>query len=129
MCLNALGALVWREWVKSFEIRQECRPGAFVVMPNHWHGVIHILDTANAFPESDTKETFSSPSGHSVPAFMRGLKSSITSSARRELHWADGPVCQSRYWEHVVRNEADHDRIDAYIRNNPAHWQQDCFNR
>lgn len=96
-------------------------------MPNHWHGVIHILDPVDIFPEPDRKEAFSNPSGRSLPAMMRGLKSSITSCARQELDWSEGPVCQSRYWEHVIRNEAEYIRIDAYIRNNPPNWKKDCF--
>ena len=32
---------------------------------------------------------------------------------------------QRNYWEHVVRNETELDRIRAYIRNNPARWQSD----
>ncbi|RYD51729.1 MAG: hypothetical protein EOP52_05985 [Sphingobacteriales bacterium] len=89
--------------------------------------MIHILDPVDIFPEPDRKEAFSNPSGRSLPAMMRGLKSSITSCARQELDWSEGPVCQSRYWEHVIRNEAEYIRIDAYIRNNPPNWKKDCF--
>jgi hypothetical protein len=35
------------------------------------------------------------------------------------------PVWQRGYYDHIVRNEADLDRIRDYIANNPAHWALD----
>ncbi len=32
---------------------------------------------------------------------------------------------QRNYWEHIVRNDADLDRIREYIQNNPARWSED----
>jgi len=32
---------------------------------------------------------------------------------------------QRNYWEHIVRSEADLDRIREYIENNPARWEED----
>ncbi len=34
---------------------------------------------------------------------------------------------QRNYYEHIVRNEADLNRIQQYIKNNPALWQQDAL--
>src|SRR5438105_4388191 len=39
------------------------------------------------------------------------------------------PVWQRNYYEHVVRNEADLERIRDYIRANPAKWDEDPENR
>ncbi len=127
VCLNDLGALVWREWLNSFEMRPAFTAGAFIVMPNHWHGIVHILPTETLQPEAPHIEAFGRPAKASLTSFIRGLKSSITSGAQNELGWLDGPVCQGRYWDHVIRDEEDYRRIDAYIRQNPARWRNDCF--
>ncbi|MDO8311578.1 MAG: transposase [Sideroxyarcus sp.] len=37
----------------------------------------------------------------------------------------DGKLWQRNYWEHVVRDESELDRIRAYILNNPAQWESD----
>jgi REP element-mobilizing transposase RayT len=37
----------------------------------------------------------------------------------------DGPVWQRNYYEHIIRNQAEWDRIRAYIRDNPRRWQDD----
>lgn len=35
------------------------------------------------------------------------------------------PIWQRNYYEHIIRNEAEWERIRAYIRDNPRRWEQD----
>ncbi len=42
MMLNHHGEIVLKEWLKSAEIRKEIELDAFIVMPNHLHGIIVI---------------------------------------------------------------------------------------
>ena len=35
---------------------------------------------------------------------------------------------QTNYYEHIIRNDKDLDRIREYIINNPAHWEEDSLN-
>ena len=127
MCLNDLGALVWREWLRSAEIREEISAGAFIVMPNHWHGLVHFHRPPYAPYDPLRVEAFGKPTKGTLPGLMRGLKSAITSCATAELGWPGGPVCQSRHWEHVGRNADEYDRIEEYILCNPQRWEDDCF--
>jgi putative transposase len=48
MRFSALGEIVREEWLRSVEIRKEIRlfEDEFVVMPNHGHGIVWIVDTA-----------------------------------------------------------------------------------
>ena len=48
MQLNAFGRIVDSEWQKSAEIRTEIELGAYVIMPNHFHAIVHILDSDDA---------------------------------------------------------------------------------
>jgi putative transposase len=50
MHLNPLGQIVHDEWLRSMGIRQEIRlyEDEFVVMPNHLHGIVWIVDTVGA---------------------------------------------------------------------------------
>ena len=34
---------------------------------------------------------------------------------------------QRNYWEHIIRNETELQRIREYIHNNPARWQEDAL--
>jgi REP element-mobilizing transposase RayT len=47
MELNDLGKIVMQEWQKTAQLRPEIDLGAFVVMPNHFHGIIRIIDFAS----------------------------------------------------------------------------------
>ena len=42
--LNEYGRIVEDEWQKSSIIRREIELDAFVVMPNHIHGIVNIID-------------------------------------------------------------------------------------
>jgi putative transposase len=48
MRLNQLGELVQNEWQRTPQIRREIELGAFVVMPNHFHGIVVISADAPA---------------------------------------------------------------------------------
>jgi putative transposase len=39
-----------------------------------------------------------------------------------------GRLWQRNYWEHIIRNETELNRIREYIRNNPAQWREDRLN-
>ena len=58
---------------------------------------------------------------------MRSFKAATT----RELHLReliDGPVWQRNYWDRVVRNEDELNRIRQYIAYNPIAWEFDHEN-
>ncbi|NLG18149.1 MAG: transposase [Fibrobacter sp.] len=47
MFLNEFGKIVYDEWMKSFEIRRELIRDEFVVMPNHFHGIVRLVNGAS----------------------------------------------------------------------------------
>ncbi len=82
---------------------------AFVIMPNHLHGII-VIGGAKPCPLSE---------------IVRQLK---TFSARRinKIRGMQGiPVWQRNYYEHVIRDESDLNSLREYIVNNPMNWQLD----
>jgi len=117
MRLNELGAIVQREWCRLPRHYSTMDLDAFVVMPNHVHGVIFLKDSR----------------GKTVrrrPLFeiVRGFK---TWSARRingKRNSSGTPVWQRDYYEHIVRDEDDLNRIRHYIAGNPAKWEEDSEN-
>lgn len=62
------------------------------------------------------------PQSKNLGSVMRGFKSSVTMFALDNnivFHW------QPRYYDHIIRNYDDYERICTYIRNNPANWGND----
>jgi len=152
MVLNEYGCVVRDEWLKTAEFRAEIRAGEFVVMPNHFHGVVIIaepiigdirerairelpLRTPNPCVGAIHESPF-----HESPLPLRQQRRQMTLSkiigrfkmltAKRinEIRQLPGvPVWQRNYYEHVIRNEADYGQIAEYIADNPRRWEEDTL--
>lgn len=131
--LNAFGHVVADEWLFSAEIRQEIELGEFVVMPNHFHGIVAITDrernaegrgTARRAP---TVECFGKPVAGSLPTIVRSFKSAVTKRINEISQSPGVPVWQRSYYEHIIRDEADYARIAEYIADNPRRWAEDAL--
>jgi REP-associated tyrosine transposase len=48
MELNELGMIVQEEWLRTREIRQNVKLDSFVVMPNHFHGILIFHEIVGA---------------------------------------------------------------------------------
>lgn len=135
MRLTPFGRIVADEWRRTERVRDNVRLDAFVMMPNHVHGIIVITrrpDRCRGESQfAPTMREFRSPS-HTLGAIVRGFKGAATRRINR-LRGAPGePVWQRNYYEHIVRNWRDLERIRQYIAENPAHWHRDrnhpgCF--
>jgi len=136
MQMNALGKIVQEEWFQSIIIRHEIRlfENEFVVMPNHIHGIVWIdMGTVGAdavrpnvnMGEKD-KGAYHAPlhrKPKSLGSFVAGFKSAVTRRAGYELN--SGNIWQRNYFEHILRDPVDYERIAGYILDNPVNWNQD----
>jgi len=117
-------------------------------MLNHFHCIIEIIVGADSIsalessaPESDSisaqmdrRSTHdSAPTGptlsnviqtfkrHTTIKYIEMVKSGIVPPFDRRI-W------QRNYWEYIVRNEREFQRILEYIDNNPKNWHDDKLN-
>ena len=126
MCLNDAGkmlAMLWSDIPNRFLFVEI---DAFVVMPNHFHGIIVFPDTAGVGSDEMTKVP---PLGDVIAAF----KSIATVEYGHGVKTKSWPRFQQRLWQrnyydHVIRNVKDLDRIRRYIDENPARWAYDDEN-
>jgi len=95
----------------------------FIVMPNHIH-LILILNREGERPEP-TVSQFGQPVGGSVSVIIDQYKSSVkrwcNNNGHSNFEW------QTRFYDHIIRNEMSHQRIVEYIRQNPQKWDNDKF--
>ncbi len=68
------------------------------------------------------------PPPKSIGAFVAGFKSAATKRINQIRQTPGVPVWQRNYYEHVIRNEADYQRIADYIDQNPQRWAMDSLN-
>lgn len=139
MRLNEYGEIVVSEWIKSTELRLEIECGEFVVMPNHFHGVVHIVGAYGNTPVSrDEKKIANSRNKDVLPyaptspsrnlgAMVRGFKGAASRRINQIRNTPGAPVWQRNYYEHVIRDDADYNRIAEYVANNPQRWLEDSL--
>jgi putative transposase len=126
---NEWGRVVEEEWLKTADIRENVELDVFVVMPNHFHGILVLVDKCRGtVHRAPTLEQFSKPTSGSLPTIIRYFKSATTrriNDLRGTSHMA---LWQRNYYEHVIRNENDLGEIREYIVNNPLRWDLDSEN-
>jgi REP element-mobilizing transposase RayT len=93
----------------------------FVIMPNHMHGIVQIIDP----PALENSKT---PSRYSVSDIANGYKTFSAKKINLISECTGNPVWQSRFHDRIIRDEAELNRIRHYIRNNPRQWEIDeCY--
>jgi putative transposase len=114
--LTDIGRIVAEEWERTPSVRSNVELDAYVVMPDHVHGIIVITQRDEGAARSEATATLRSPE-RTIGAIVRGFKGAVV---RR----GGMPVWQRNYHEHIIRSEAALDRIRRYIVANPARWEE-----
>ncbi len=104
----------------------------FVIMPNHVQGIIIINNDKNGsvgvqHVEPGRLSNFQHVAPGSLGAIVRGFKSAVTRwfHANTQIK----TVWQRNFYDHVVRDESEMNRIRMYIRQNPINWEHDRQNQ
>jgi len=119
MKLNEVGEMIESEWLNLIDQFTNIKLYEYVVMPNHLHGIINIIEML-------------APK-HKKLGEMIGSFKSITTCKYvlnvKTLEWQPfkGKIWQRNYYEHIIRNEESYKRILEYILNNPAKWRKNKF--
>ena len=110
---------------------------AFVVMPNHVHGVLFLLPRAFSRAASHCVGAVHEPPYSDRPSRRRrSLLSKVVgywkmNTARRVNGIRGGPrrpLWQRGFYDRVIRNDLELYQIREYIRKNPANWDHDDEN-
>ncbi len=130
--LNRYGKIVHNCWYDLTNHYKNIKLDYFIIMPNHFHGILNIVG-AGFKPALGLKRAGLKRAGLK-PAPTTGLTEIIrafkTFSARyiNELRETTGiAVWQRNYYEHIIRDESELNKIREYIRYNPMKWQDDDY--
>lgn len=95
---------------------------AFVVMPNHIHGIIWIHERHSSTRGSSTTigETAS------VTSIVRWFKS-LTTNRWQKMQTSSPSLWQRNYHDHIIRAKTSLANITSYIIGNPLQWQTDEY--
>jgi REP element-mobilizing transposase RayT len=131
------GAIAQACWLEIPQYFPFVQLGAFVVMPNHVHGILVIAKPplASLPPPATTAAappaTAGGCAGDANPMLHDNLSRIVrwykgrTSFEARKI-WADF-AWQPRFHDHIIRNASAYQNITNYIFTNPALWQEDQF--
>ena len=132
MTRSPIGDIANSLWFEMPDHLADVQLGAFVIMPNHVHGIVEIMPNGRFVhlpkpkPIDDGTIKFVSeisPMAGSLSQMIRSFKSAVTREARLKGHdfaW------QKSFHDHVIK-PGEEDRITNYILNNPKTWEEDGF--
>ncbi len=114
--LTSYGKIANKHLVNMSDFYENIKIDKFVIMPNHIHLLVQILETENS----------NGPSGTPVPT--NSLIAQIVSTFKRFCNKEYGEnIWQGRSNDHVIRSEKDYREIWQYIDSNVIKWEKDCF--
>ena len=127
MRLSEPGLIAQTVWEELPRHNPHVRTDAWIVMPNHVHGIIILTSVTTSTVGAGFKPALLDGSArrHGLPEIVRALK---TFSARRInvlCGTSKKPFWQRGYYERVIRNERELNHVRQYIMDNPACWDQD----
>lgn len=152
MTLNKLGQIATDCWQVIPDHFPHTHLDTFVVMPNHLHGILVMIDDRsylNTHPlrsnsgkgialqcpydnprspndkPSLNKREFEKMIPGSLPTIVRSYKSATTKYINLLRNTPGTPIWQRNYYEHIIRDEPALQNIRQYIQNNPSAWQKD----
>ena len=150
MELNKYGRIIEGEWLQTGNVRSNVVLDKYVVMPNHFHGILIInennhsdvgarrcLAPYNANNHNRATQQRNRATRRVAPTTLQSnslgsivgqFKSIVTKQINKSRNTPGFPVWQRNYYEHIVRNENELNRIREYIIYNPMQWQYDREN-
>ncbi len=126
MCLSKAGKIVSEEWRKTEIIRSNVALDEWVIMPNHIHGILVILEREI---NVETPRRGVSPISKWKPGTLGTIINQFKSISTKRIRRAGVTAFawQPRFYDHIVRNENALSRIRTYIQNNPQKWEYDKY--
>lgn len=138
MQLNSGGKLVEKWWYEIPRKFSRVEIDSYCIMPDHIHGIINLIDVPFQNIESKGTNLHTDPitdnSGTPLPTIIQWFKTMTTNEYIRGVKQLGWPPFQNRFWqrnyfEHVIRDQNDLDRIRKYIFENPLKWDLDKENQ
>ncbi|AJI47896.1 transposase [Francisella philomiragia] len=142
MCLNDAGLMIDEIYHDLENKFANIQCGEYVIMPNHFHCVIHICNDGYRMNERANIEFAPTKVPVGVESISTRVSlSQIIQTFKRQTtieyingvktkNWQsfDKRLWQRNYYEHIIRNEKSYNEIIKYIQLNPLKWELDELN-
>ena len=153
MILNKFGEIAAKEWQQTINLRDNVSLGAFMIMPDHIHFVIHIEQQRiqKEYTAEELERRAGAVAGKhmnkpgSLGAVVRGYKGAVTrqvlsiisenqnnestlkNSELMDIHnqlRTEKTIWVRNYNEAIIKSERHYNNVTNYINNNPRKWDE-----
>lgn len=135
--LNEFGNVIQQCWENIPNYFNNVELDEFQIMPNHVHGIIIIRN--NVVGARSSRPMYSRPIPPSLGQIIGYFKYQSTKHINNLMEGSEDPtptkkqykfkqIFQRSFYDHIIRNEFDLNRIRQYIRDNPSNWNNDRNN-
>ncbi len=119
--LNPAGEMIIEWWIQLPIKYPSIQTDVFVVMPNHFHGIL-VVENHSSIQQH----------AHSISTAMRWFKTMTTNTyirGVRDMEWPsfEKSLWQRSFYDHIIRDEKALNAIREYVENNPVRWMEDRF--
>lgn len=143
MYVNEFGQVVVDEWCRTGELRSNVTLDAFIVMPDHVHGILWIarsgpadeaksegsrearLATTSAKTNSEMPPGLEKRRPGTLSTIVGAFKSAVTRRINRLRNSQGDAVWQPSFYDRIVRSKQSLHAIRRYIRTNLQRWHRD----
>lgn len=142
MHLNAIGELADNYWHEIPNHFPYVHLDEFIVMPNHIHGILVIDDpyyrdnsddmnvqtrhclVSNKSKQNTGRRRFQNQGNNTISSIIGSYKSIVSKHAHKinpKFEW------HSRFYDHIIKDQKELQRIRNYIEFNPKNWKDDKY--
>jgi REP element-mobilizing transposase RayT len=136
MKLSRYGEVVQKWWHEIPIHFGNVEIGAFVIMPNHVHGIIFISERRGTVSVPNDRVSNDTQGGETPPLRVPTLgqiAAYFKYQSTKEMNRVENAGTVTKFWqrnyyEHVIRDEKDLQNKTDYIEANPLLWDEDDEN-
>lgn len=144
LTLNESGGMIAAWWRKIPEKFGNARLDEYVLMPNHFHGIISLVGAdpcvrpgfsdpcvrPGSDPVDERQGAHAGAPLHTMVQWFKTMTTNVYIRGVEQYSWPPYPgrLWQRNYYERVLRDEDELTRTRRYILDNPGQWHLDADN-
>ncbi len=135
--LTPAGEIADEQWRQTAVVRANILLDEYVIMPNHIHGILAIKANENVETSRQDVSNHLSPQKDTAPNRTKAPKARLAAGSLGAIIGQFKSVCtkrirqsslsdfswQTRFYEHIIRNDDSLHQIQRYIADNPLKWK------
>jgi REP element-mobilizing transposase RayT len=120
--LSEAGEIVDSVWRNLPNHYTNCELDEYIIMPDHFHGIIIIIDCCREGSVTLPKNEKTNKTNHGLPEIIRGFKTFSSKTINERIQPVPKFSWQKSYHDRIIRNKRELDNVRKYIIDNPNNW-------